>query len=167
MLLCLLLLVRSFKLRDHPQQFAAHVGMFHVAAFALIASNNLIAHSFVFALILAVTAGRLIQKRSRILMSQNRVIFHRLQYALLTSIALVYVFSFYLYPPALHEISVLKSIWDQIAALFLASESATTTNAYAVVSTGWLSVPVFFLVSIANWLVLGVSPALDRPRKGP
>jgi hypothetical protein len=157
MLMCVFLLVRSFRVGEQPRRFAAHVGMFHIVAFALIASNNLIAHSFIFALIIAVTAGRLVQKRTPALMQQNRVIFHRLQYALLTCIALVYVFTFYLYPPALHEISVLKSIWDQMAALFLNSEESSTTNAYAVVSTGWLSVQIFFLVSIANWFILMVS----------
>lgn len=157
MLICLYLLVRSFRLGDHPRWFAAHVAMFYIVMTALIASNNLIAHSFIFAMMIAVAAGQLIQNRSRALMQQHRLIFARLQYVLLTCIAYVYVFTFYVYPPALHELSVLRSVWDQVAALFLNSEDASATNAYEVVSTGWLNVPVFILVSSANWLILIMS----------
>src|SRR5215470_3519017 len=49
MLLCLYLLVRSFKLREQPWLLTKHVALFYIVTFAFIASNNLLAHSFIFA----------------------------------------------------------------------------------------------------------------------
>jgi hypothetical protein len=36
----------------------------------------------------------------------------------------------------------------------------TAINPYAVVTAGWVSLPVYFIVSLANWILLGVSAAI-------
>jgi hypothetical protein len=160
MFVCLLLLVRSFKLRDRPWAFAAHVGLFYVAASALIASNNLLAHSFIFALTLAMALGWLLE---RFIAPHTRAAqgtaLQRLLLATITSLGLVYLFVFYFYTPAQHDLVVMHDSWERVKALILASQpgsdtEASTFNAYAYVSFGWVSLPVYFLVSSANWIIL-------------
>jgi len=158
MLLCLFFLVRSLRLRDRPWALAVHVGLFYLAAFGFIASNNLLAHSFIFAIASALALGWLLAKRSASLQWQSRGALHRFTYATLICLGLVYVFTFYIYPPAQHDLIILKSIGDRIAALFLDVQSQTT-NAYAQVEAGWIAPApyVYFMVSIANWIILVTS----------
>lgn len=156
MLLCLLLLVRSFSLRDRPRLLAVHIGLFYLLVFALIASNNLLAHSFIVAIAVAIILGAawLLMKRAE---PSWGYILQRLCYAILISLGLVYIFTFYIYSPALHDIAVMRNLLDRIAALFLDVQTTggqNVTNAYAQVSDAWISLPVYFLVSIANWIIL-------------
>jgi hypothetical protein len=69
------------------------------------------------------------------------------------------IFTFYAYPPALQQLRVLKTVGDQMAALFLPVEG-TAINPYAVVSAGWVSLPVYFMVSLANWILLVLSAVI-------
>ena len=62
LLLCLFFLVRSFKMRDRPWLFAMHVGLFYLTAYAFIASNNLLAHSFIFAIAVALICGSALER---------------------------------------------------------------------------------------------------------
>jgi hypothetical protein len=156
LLLCLYWLVRSFKLRDRPGLFAAHVALFYLTAYAFIASNNLHANSFIFAIVVALCAGRLLARRSPHITIRNRHVLERLVYATVISIGLVYLFTFYLYPPAQHDLLILRTVWERVAALFLDVQTQRT-NAYDYVSGAWVSLPVYFMVSIANWLILGAS----------
>jgi hypothetical protein len=157
MLLCLFLLFRSINVSDDRRHFALYVGFFYLTIFAIIASNSFIAHSFIFALAVALLLGQLFRvlglTRSEI---TNRTL-RRLPYVLLVSFVAVYLFIFYIYPPAFHQISVYQSIWHQLAALLLNTDVSTPTNAYAVVSTGWTSVYLYLLLSVANWMLLGTS----------
>jgi hypothetical protein len=158
MLLCLFWLVRSFKLRDQPWQFAAHVALFYITAFAFIASNNLLAHSFIVAVATALLCGWLIERRSGAGAKPDRLT-QRLRYAVAVCLGLVYVFTFYAYPPAQHDLLVLQSVGQRIAALLLDVQTHTT-NSYAQIETGWVNLPVYFLVSLANWLLLAGSFAI-------
>lgn len=152
MLLCLFLLCRSFKLQQRPLLFAAHVGLFYLATFSFISSNNLLAHSFIFAVVLALGVGRVLKSRVHSGF-QNNPILQRLGYASMICMGLVYLFTFYVYSPAQHDLIVLHNIWQRIVALFLDVQQETT-NAYTQVAVGWISLPIYFTVSIANWLVL-------------
>lgn len=163
MLLCLYFLVRSFKLRDQPRAFALHVGLFYLLAFALATSNNLLANSFFFALTLAMLLGWvqmqighwLLRRKHADQWYRSALVLQRLLYATLICMGLVYVVTFAIYPPAQHDLSVLKGIGHDSAALLRDDREAG--NAYAVVNAGWISLPVYFLVSIANWIILGTS----------
>lgn len=156
MILCLYLLARSFKLRDRPGQFAAHVALFYVVVFALIASNNLLAHSFIFAVAVALVLGWLLEGRfSRASFKDNNTL-RRLAYVLIISLGLVYILTFYIYPPAQGSLLVLRSIWDRIAVLFLDVQN-TSTLSYQQVQSGWISLPVYFMLSFADWIVLAAS----------
>ncbi len=156
LLLCLLLLVRSFKIRDRPWLFAMHVTLFYVTSFAFIAGNNLLAHSFIFAIAIALMLGWVLEGWRPHLRLESASLVQRLPYAVLISLGLVYLFTFYAYQPAQHDLLVLQNLVDRIAALFLDVQTQPT-NAYAQVATGWISLPVYFMVSIANWIILAVS----------
>jgi hypothetical protein len=159
MLLCLFWLVRSLRLQERPRSFGVYVGLFYLTAFAFVASNNLLAHSFIFAVATALMIGRLLELRRPILRQQNSLIRGRLHYIALACLTLVYIFTFHIYAPAQHDLSVLKDMGDQISALFLDVESEST-NAYVPVISGWISLRVYFILSIANWLILAVSFAI-------
>jgi hypothetical protein len=160
MLLCLFLLVRSLRSTNRPQLTVAYIVMFYVAAFALITSNNLLAHSFIFAIGVALFAGWLLERRSRALYLRSHGAIVRLQYVVFTCIALVYIFTFYLYWPAQQEFAVIKSVWEHVTALLFGGQTSANTQAYGVVSIGWISVRVYLALTVANWIVLLVSAAI-------
>jgi hypothetical protein len=156
LLLCLFLLARSFSLSDRPWLFATHVSLFYLTAFAFIAGNNLLAHSFIFAVAMALFMGWGLERWRKHLRLHSTPLVQRLPYAVLICLGLVYIFTFYAYQPAQHDLLVIQGLADRIAALLLDVE-AESTNAYAQVATGWLSLKVYFMVSIANWIILGAS----------
>lgn len=164
MMLCLFLLLRSFKLHDRPRAFATHVGLFYLIAFAFVASNNLMTHTFVFAIACAMLFAWLLGRRSAAAALQSHSIsIMRFVYPILIILGLVYVFTFYLYPPARHDLLILKDSWQRVQALLFeprAADTAAYTGAYAYISFGWVNLPTYFLVSIANWIMLIASLAI-------
>lgn len=155
LLLCLFWLVRSMKFQHRPRQFALHVGLFYLSAFAFIASNNLLAHSFIAALAIALIVGVVLAWRKTVV-EPGSMLLPRFFYATLICLGLVYLFTFYVYPPAQHDLIALQNLWQRIAALFL-DVQATKTNAYTTIAIGWISLPAYFAVSLANWIILGFS----------
>lgn len=155
MFLCLYLLVVSFRLPNNPVAFAAHVSLFYLAAFAMTTSNNLLASSFFAAVALALALGWLLRVIGRT-PEENPAVLRRLFYASLISVALVFLFIFYAYPPAENNLVVMRYIWERIAALFLDVEN-TPDNAYTQVASAWVSLPAYFALSVANWAMLGSS----------
>jgi hypothetical protein len=156
MLLCLYLLVRSLKVSDRPRLVAVYVGLFYLAAFALIASNSFIAHSFILAIAIAFVAGRVLQRRNEAFKQQSSKTLSRLPYILATSVAGVYLFIFYVYPPAFHQLVVLENVWIQTSSLIFGTDTPAS-NAYASVATGWSNLYAYFLVSAANWILIATS----------
>lgn len=156
LLLCLYLLARSFTLHDRLWLFAVHVGLFYLATFAFIAGNNLLAHSFIFAVAIALLLGWGLGRWRSNLRLHTAPLVQRLPYAVLICLGLVYLFIFYAYEPAQHDLVVLQNLADRIAALFLDVQTQSN-NAYSQVSTGWISLYAYFMVSIANWIILGAS----------
>jgi hypothetical protein len=159
LLLCLFLLARSFNLRNRPWMLAAHVGLFYLVTLAFITTNNLLAHSFIFAVAVALLLGWLVERRNKSAPERNTYILQRLFYATLICFGIAYLCMFAIYPPAQHDLFVLQNIWERVAALLLDVQTKST-NAYAQVATGWISVQIYFLVSIANWIVLAISFAI-------
>jgi hypothetical protein len=160
MLFCLFLLVRSINVSDRRHLFAIYVTLFYVVVFAIIASNSLIAHSFIFAMAVALIIAKVLGRRNSAFTSLSNQSLARLPYVFMTSLAGVYLFMFYLYPPAMHHIGVYETLGDQLAALLLNTEASTPTNAYSVMSTGWTSIYAYLLISAANWILLFASFAI-------
>lgn len=156
MLLALYLLIHTYKLSGKPRLLVNYVLLFYLVIFAFISSNNLISNSFIFAVALALVFGLALDKRLRWLSIPNHTLTSRLIYVLLISLGFVFIFSFYLYPPAKDNLSILKSIWSQIQAFFL-DVNKQTYNPYNTVSESWISFPVYLMLSGANWIILVVS----------
>lgn len=156
LIICLLLLVRSFRVYQRPASLTVHIVLFYLAAFAMIANNNLLANSFFAAVAIALGLGWLIQRRERTTLTSSKDLSRRFFYIIAICLGLVYLFIFYVYPPARNNLVVMNSIWERIAALFLDVESEVN-NSYNQVATGWISLPVYFILSIANWLLLAAS----------
>ncbi len=129
---------------------------FYLTAFALIAFNTLMATSFIAAAGMALLAGWLALQRGRNARELSTAV-RRLGYAVAISTGLALTFVLFLYTPAHQNLLLLKSIGERLAALFLDVEAATLTQPYASLLTGWVSLPVYLALSLANWLLLGTS----------
>ena len=156
MMLCLYLLLRSLRSRDNISRFTGFVLAFYLSAFSLITFNNLNATSFIIAISISLLVLWVVEHRG-FLSNRDEAPIPRLSLIVISLIVISFVITFYAYPPAQHQILLFKSIWDQIAALLLPVEESTAINPYTVVSTGWINLPVYFAVSIANWLLLALS----------
>ena len=156
LMLCLYFLVRSFKLIDRPWLLAAHVMLFYVCSYAMITCNSFLGNSFIGAVVASLVFGWLLSLRRSYLGTYNKRLTQRLLYASLASLGLAFLFSFYLYPPARETLILLQSLSQRIAALFLDVQTKPV-NSYSQVIGGWASLPAYFIVSIANWLILAGS----------
>jgi hypothetical protein len=160
MFLCLYLLVRSLSSRRRPPRFIALLLSFYVTMYALIAFNNLMASSFTLAIDLALFLILLGVITKRIFWPTSGRTLWQLALASAASMVLAFLFTFLLYTPAQHDLLILQSVIDQLSALFLAVGRSSGTNPYAVVNSGWVSLPVYFAISVANWIILFGSLAI-------
>lgn len=158
MFLCLYLLVRSILARQQTRLFSALLLAFYLALYALITFNNLMATSFIVALGLALLLSLGVRKVAEARSDSSSATQRRLFYAVGISLLLAFIFTFFAYPPARSGLRVVESIWDRLALLVLdVEETATTVNPYLIVSAAWTSLPVYLMISIANWLLLALS----------
>ena len=167
MFMALYCLIRGFRLRDQPLLLAAHIGLFYLCAYAMIASNNLLANSFIAAMVLAGFLGWLMSRFWPQLRLQGNILVHRLLSVTLIALGLVYLSMFYIYEPAIHHLNVYQLFWQKISALFLDVEGKSTrpSVAYEYIASGWVNLGVYFVLSIANWIVL-VASSLVWCRQG-
>jgi hypothetical protein len=156
MLLCLLLILRTLPRRRSAFRVAIYTVLLYGAAFALVASNYLLANSFFVALATAwAMAWVLSLLRPRIAAWTRRLV-GRLPYVLSGCFLIVFLFTFYIYPPASHDLLVLRNVFDLITALVTAApgQNEDLLVAYRRINLGWVNIPTFVLLSAANWLVL-------------
>lgn len=156
MFLAIYLLVRSILARQQTRRFAAFLLAFYLVIYALITFNNLMAFSFIAALGLAVALSLAVRQVFGAHGDGSLATQRRLLYAIGISLLLAFLFTFYAYPPARHGLQIVQSIWDRLALLFLDVEE-TAVSPYTAVAAAWTSLPVYLLVSIANWLLLILS----------
>jgi hypothetical protein len=158
MLLTLYLLARSLRARDghgpgRTARFAGLVVAFYLAAFSLITFNNLMAVSFItgtgLALFLLWAGWRQHEPGEPTL--------RRLAYAVLITGILALTVTLLLYEPARHSLLALEHFGQRLAALFLEIESASVATPYDSIFSGWIRPGVYLLLSLSNWLLLGVS----------
>jgi hypothetical protein len=160
MLLALLLLARSFRPDDRPGRFALNVVLFYAAGYGIIASNNMFGTSFVAALVATLLASWLFSRFGRSSVAPvGRRLTGRLLYSTVILLGAAFVFTFYAYPPATNQLNVYEEIWKKLTVLLLnvGGEQGPAGDPYSLVVGGWISLPVYFLVSLANWLLIGAS----------
>jgi len=162
MLLCLFLLARSLGSTYSRWNKVTYLSLFCVAIFAVITNNYLLANSFIFSIVMIYMMGWVLEKLRPHLKLVNGGLRNRLQYIIPVCIGLVYIFTIHIYPPAYHNIRVLQNTWEGIATLFLSAQdqSEDIYIAYSYVVFGWINLPTYIVLSIANWIVLIISFAI-------
>jgi hypothetical protein len=152
MFVCLYLIVRSVLSQKRPRLFISFVVAFYLTGYALLTFNNLLAISFIAALALSLALNTLVARTNANDM-ENSFTRRRLVYATVVLLVLAFIFTFYAYPPARKGLEILQYGGDRLAVLFLDIEQASA-KPYETITTAWVNKPVYFLVSIANWLLL-------------
>ena len=156
MFLCVYLLIRSLHARSHIERFTSWILAYYIASYALITFNNLLATSFIMAVSISMILTWVVIRVSRQASPTLQHTIRRLTFATVISLALAFLFTFYIYPPARHDLLVLEDVGQQMGALLLDVETESV-NPYGVIDTGWTSRTVYFILSLANWLLLGMS----------
>ncbi|MFC1936734.1 hypothetical protein ACFLYP_03615 [Chloroflexota bacterium] len=155
MFLCLYFLVRSFRAWKNTMHFFNYVICFYLCAYALITFNNLLATSFILSLGIALIFSWIIFWRLKILPS-NIIPIRRLLYAAITCVVLAFIYTFFVYAPAQNNILLMDSIWERIGALILDMEEKAA-NPYGTIYSSWVNLPIYFILSLSNWLLLAIS----------
>lgn len=161
-LLCLFLLFRSISQSRSSKNVSVHICLFYFAMFACITSNFILATSFIVAIAFVYALGWVAVKYRPALHVWNESIAKRLRNVLPVCLGLLYLFIFHIYPPARHNLGVAQNTWHLIQELFLnvQTQTANVFVAYDYTIFGWLNLPTYFILSIANWIVLMVSIAI-------
>ncbi|MDQ4074972.1 MAG: hypothetical protein M3220_01860, partial [Chloroflexota bacterium] len=155
MLLSLYILIRSLHSPKSLSRLTSWILAAYLAIYAQIAFNNLLATSFIVAILLSLLFSCVVLRRSPSTSSVATPAIQRLLYTVVVSLGLSSLFTFYLYQPAKHDLLVLESLWQRLLLLLLDIE--TFTNPYGTVEKTWVSLPVYLLSSLANWLLLATS----------
>ena len=155
----LFVLARSFRTVDSPRQLATWVVLLYLAAYALISSSSFFASGYIFGIAIAFAASYIIPylTRSRGIVSPAM---RRLSYVTASTAMLVFLFVFYLYPPAVDALWSLRWTLDQLSVFILNVEPAPATNPYTYVQSTWLSTPVYLALTAFNWIILLLSFAV-------
>jgi len=159
MLLGLYLLIRSLRSRRNPARFMALVLVFCLTIYGMITFNTLLGISFMAALALALALSWLLQRYGCASFVVAGPAIQRLAYTLSITMILAFLVIFYAYPPAQFDLHVIDSVWARVVMLLRGSETPSS-NPYATVTSAWVSLPVYFAVRLANWLLLAASAAI-------
>lgn len=168
MLLAIFLLSRSFVAWKEPLIILKFAVIFYFAIFALATSNIFFAASFIFVLSLVFLMATVVLVLGKPIFSNwtNRPLItihiRRILYIILCCLLLLYVFMFYIYPLALKNFLLIKTLADQVALVILGAEQSAVqkgnfTSPSVYLSLSWLSPTVFLLLTLFDWLVLGIS----------
>jgi hypothetical protein len=154
MFLCLYFMVRGLRSSRKPALFTGLLLAFYLSAYGLIAFNIFQATSFILAMGTALGLTWVISREGRVSSSVTGLALRRLGFAVLTTLIVSFIFVFYIYPPAQHSLFILESISERVARLFLDVEHTATGQSYQYINFGWVSLPVYLTVTLANWLLL-------------
>jgi hypothetical protein len=153
MLLCIYLLLQSLRSRHNLARFIGLVLAFYIVGYAIITFNNLMATSFTVAVGLALGLSWAITRRELLAAHFASAMIRRLAYVVAVLGVLAVLFSFYAYLPSRQGLLLIESMWERTSALLLNVEQQSS-NPYAVINSIWINSTVYFLVSLANWLLL-------------
>jgi hypothetical protein len=155
MLIALWLLIRSFRFRDRPGHFVAHVILFYLASFGIIAVNALFGISFITAIATAMALAWALGRWRRGLVTLGSRVAGRLTLVAFALAALGFFFIAEIYPPAGHSLRELNGLADKVGSLVLTTQAGSSP--YTQVIGGWTSVTAYFLLSIQDYLLMGTS----------
>ena len=164
MLLAIFLVARIIVTRHSPAQLGTFVLLLSTTVFALFSSNYLLGGSFALATLLAIGFGYALWlwkphlktaagKLSRLLPSMAAVF-----------LIVAYFVMYYVYPPARHDLLVVRQTWDLVTGLFTEGGGVGLGAVYQPVGL-WINAPTYLVLTSANWIILAISAALWA-RKG-
>jgi hypothetical protein len=167
MLVCLFLLVKIITTHQNATRKLVLGGLYCAAAYAMIASNVLMAASFAIGIGSAFAIGVVIGIVKPRLARTGVALGPSVAVLVAASLGLVALFMLVAYPPATHNIRVLNHTIDQVNALLTgmfgggtATQSSNVLGAYSYVTSGWVSPAVYLILSAGNWLLLTLSLAV-------
>jgi hypothetical protein len=162
MLLCVLLVARTLTKAGPTGRTVMYAAILYGAAYALVSSNYLLANSFFVALATAWAGALVLTRISPRISSWTRPIAERLPYLVAGSFLIVFMFTFYVYPPANHDLLVIRHTWDLVMALVTSGpgQNEDVLAAYNQISLGWINIPTYLVLSAANWILLFTATAL-------
>lgn len=154
----------SFSMAETGKSIGKWVVLSYLFAFGLTTSSAFFASSYLFAIAGAFAGWRLLRRWAR-RQNERWMPLMRLLYVVLSCSILLYVFIYHIYPPVRSQLSILRSIIDQVALLFLSVDVAT--NPYRYVRQAWISEQLYLMLTLFNWLVLAISAGfwIARMRK--
>lgn len=155
-LVMLFVLARSFQTGKNGRQLFAWVIVFYLIAFGLVTSSSFFASNYIFGLAFAFVGTLVLLSLPRtkeLITPQMR----RLSYVTLSSLILVVLFIFFLYAPAMTQISILQSVFDKVAVFFLDVEVTAESSPYNYVQATWINTPTFLVLTSLSWLILLLS----------
>lgn len=155
LLTALWLLVRSLRFRDDRPRFAIHVGLVLLATYGLIATNALFGMSFVLALgtalVLSIVAGR----GPLGVRHHARETTRLLRWTAGAAVTLVAIFVLFVYPPVGQSLRALSVIPETL--VHLVFTGGVAHDPYGNVVAAWVSPAAYWILSMADYLVLGTS----------
>ncbi|MCS7283794.1 MAG: hypothetical protein RMK65_09940 [Anaerolineae bacterium] len=146
-------LTTSFREAGAGRPIGKWVILSYLFAFGLMTTSAFFASSYLFAIACSFLGWQLWRRWS--LRPEKGAPLTRLLYVTLSCSALLYIVIYYVYPPAGEQLSLLRSIVDQVAMLLLGVDVAT--NPYRYIQTAWVSEGVYIALTLFNWLVLLLS----------
>lgn len=166
-LLSLWLLVRSLRSTDRLSSFAGLIICFYLSIYGVITFNSFLANSFIFAVIISLILSWLLLQISRPTtdaVQQISPLVQRLIFVGGVGLILSFIFTFYTYPPAQNTLRVMNTIAERTAALVLDVEPQQIDeeifNPYATIDSAWVNRPAYLLLTLSNWLLLGISAGI-------
>jgi hypothetical protein len=153
-MLGLFLFVRSLRPGLTQGRLVPLVLAFYLVAFAQLSFNTLFASMSIWAMVLA---AALIWAITAYLgqLPRWRPMLRRMLFVVLIWFVLNTIYTFHAYAPAQRSLQIFQSVGDQIASLFVKAEETTAINPYTSwVIDAWVSLPIYFVVSQANWILL-------------
>ncbi len=147
-------LAASFRAAESGRPIARWVVLGYLFAFGLTTSSAFFASSYLFAIACSFLGWHLWRRWGRRRVGRWTPL-TRLLYVTLSCSALLYVVIYHVYPPAAGQLSILRSVVDQVAMLFLGVE--IVTNPYRYVQAAWVSEGVYIALTLFNWIVLFTS----------
>lgn len=155
----LFILARSLRPGPHPGWLVPWVAAFYLATFALITSNSFFASGYIFGIAFAFTTTLVLLSFRRVSPALGARM-RRLSYVTASTWLLVFLFSFYLYPPVWRVFGELRSTLDRLSVFLLSVEPTGGTDPYAYTQSTWLSLGVYLALTAFNWTVLLLSFAV-------
>jgi hypothetical protein len=163
-LLLLFAITRSFLLLPNRQSLFPTMIAFYFLSFSFISTNAFFASSFVAALALSFIGGlvwlRLRRGLRRQLAREVSANIWRLLFITLVCGILLYLFFFFIYPPALSLLRTLGNLAEGLSALFLATNKDSVpeaVNAYDYVTGAYVDPWVFLILSGFSFALTGFS----------